>query len=250
MEQVFMNLVVNARDAMPGGGTIVIRTRALRLATPRREQGVPVPSGDWMVCEVSDTGEGMVPAVVGRIFEPFFTTKPTGQGTGLGLSTVYGIIKQSGGFIFCESAPGRGRSLRALGRPMRIRFIADLPGVIDRARPGSFWWFGVRFEFVREMPGISTASLRAVGSSLVGLVCMLRQLLAGKCATACWRPRGPGSAAARGTSAVVIWFPVCSGTRWALRSSADCRRSCSEVASSDHEGWLAPARAVIASGMV
>jgi PAS domain S-box-containing protein len=112
LEQVFMNLVVNARDAMPGGGTIVIRTATRRLPAGRREQGVPIPRGDWMVCEVTDTGSGMTPAVLARIFEPFFTTKPTGQGTGLGLSTVYGILKQSGGFIFCESAVGRGTTMR------------------------------------------------------------------------------------------------------------------------------------------
>jgi CheY-like chemotaxis protein len=112
LEQVFMNLVVNARDAMPGGGTIAIRTKALHLHEPRREQGVPVAAGDWVVCEVADTGSGMPVAVVARIFEPFFTTKATGQGTGLGLSTVYGIIKQSGGYIFCESATGRGTTMR------------------------------------------------------------------------------------------------------------------------------------------
>jgi PAS domain S-box-containing protein len=112
VEQVIMNLVVNARDAMPDGGRITIRTETERLSFPRWEQGVPIPAGDWVVFEVSDSGEGMPPAVVARIFEPFFTTKSLGQGTGLGLSTVYGIVKQSGGFVFCHSTLGRGTTMR------------------------------------------------------------------------------------------------------------------------------------------
>jgi len=112
MEQVFMNLVVNARDAMPNGGTITITTRRVATRKPRWEQGVPIPPGEWVIFEVTDTGTGMPPAVVARIFEPFFTTKPLGRGTGLGLSMVYGIIKQSAGFIFCESVPAQGTTLR------------------------------------------------------------------------------------------------------------------------------------------
>jgi PAS domain S-box-containing protein len=112
MEQVLMNLVVNARDAMRAGGTIGIRTRRVRNRAVRREQGVPIPPGDWVVCEVTDTGSGMAPSVAARIFEPFFTTKPVGQGTGLGLAMVYGIIKQSGGYVFCESAQAQGTTIR------------------------------------------------------------------------------------------------------------------------------------------
>ena len=112
MEQVFMNLVVNARDAMPNGGAITITTRRVATRKPRWEQGVPIPPGEWVIFEVSDSGTGMPPAVVARIFEPFFTTKPLGRGTGLGLSMVYGIIKQSAGFIFCESVPAQGTTLR------------------------------------------------------------------------------------------------------------------------------------------
>ena len=112
MEQVFMNLVVNARDAMPNGGAITITTRRVATRKARWEQGVPVPPGEWVIFEVTDSGTGMPPAVVARIFEPFFTTKPLGRGTGLGLSMVYGIIKQSAGFIFCESVPAQGTTLR------------------------------------------------------------------------------------------------------------------------------------------
>jgi two-component system, cell cycle sensor histidine kinase and response regulator CckA len=112
VEQIFMNLVANARDATPAGGTVTIRTRRSSNRAPRQEQGVPMPAGDWVLFEVIDTGSGMPPTVAARIFEPFFTTKPVGQGTGLGLSMVYGIIKQSGGYVFCESAPGQGTTLR------------------------------------------------------------------------------------------------------------------------------------------
>jgi CheY-like chemotaxis protein len=106
-----MNLVVNARDAMPRGGRIQIRTLTERLIAPRLQQGASIHPGDWTVIQVSDTGEGMPAAIVSRIFEPFFTTKALGQGTGLGLSMVYGIVKQSGGFVFCHSAPGAGTTM-------------------------------------------------------------------------------------------------------------------------------------------
>ena len=128
IEQVLMNLVVNARDAMPRGGTITIRTSTDRVAAPRLHQGVSIPSGDWVVFEVTDSGEGMPAAIVSRIFEPFFTTKALGQGTGLGLSMVYGIVKQSGGFIFCDSTPGRGTSMRV--------YLPRAQAAVEQAAPG------------------------------------------------------------------------------------------------------------------
>jgi PAS domain S-box-containing protein len=128
IEQVFMNLVVNARDAMPRGGTITIRTHSEHLEAPRWQQGVPIPTGDWVMFEVADTGEGMPAAIVSRIFEPFFTTKALGQGTGLGLSMVYGIVKQSGGFIFCDSTPGRGTSMRV--------YLPRAQAAVEQASPG------------------------------------------------------------------------------------------------------------------
>ena len=108
LEQVLMNLVVNARDAMPDGGEIRIETESTSLATPLDRDRATVPPGDYVTLKVSDAGVGIPPDKLQKIFEPFFTTKRTGEGTGLGLSTVYGIIKQTGGYIFVDSAPGEG----------------------------------------------------------------------------------------------------------------------------------------------
>lgn len=108
LEQVLMNLVVNARDAMPEGGAIRIETEAVVLAEPLVRERATIPAGAWSLVRVIDTGTGIPPDRLGKIFEPFFTTKKTGEGTGLGLSTVYGIVKQSGGYIFVASDPGHG----------------------------------------------------------------------------------------------------------------------------------------------
>jgi two-component system cell cycle sensor histidine kinase/response regulator CckA len=108
LEQVLMNLVVNARDAMPGGGTIRIGTEAVTLPEPLTRDRATVPAGDYAVIRVSDTGIGIPADRLQKIFEPFYTTKKVGEGTGLGLSTAYGIVKQSGGFIFVDSTPGEG----------------------------------------------------------------------------------------------------------------------------------------------
>ncbi|TVR33177.1 MAG: response regulator [Spirochaetaceae bacterium] len=110
MEQVLMNLVVNARDAMPGGGTLTVRTRNETVVGEMATQTGSVPEGNYVVLSVQDTGCGIQPQDLNRIFEPFFTTKDTGQGTGLGLSTVYGIISQSEGHIQVSSAVGEGTS--------------------------------------------------------------------------------------------------------------------------------------------
>ncbi|TYO89967.1 hybrid sensor histidine kinase/response regulator [Oceanicella actignis] len=107
-EQVIMNLVVNARDAMPEGGDVRIRTRNVTVSEEFRRDRAAVPAGEYVLIEVSDTGQGIPPDKIGKIFEPFFTTKKPGEGTGLGLSTAYGIVKQTGGFIFADSAPGQG----------------------------------------------------------------------------------------------------------------------------------------------
>lgn len=108
LEQVLMNLVVNARDAMPDGGLIRVETEALTLRDELRRDGAVVPPGDYATIRVADTGVGIPPDRLDKIFEPFFTTKRPGEGTGLGLSTVYGIVKQSGGFIFVDSTVAEG----------------------------------------------------------------------------------------------------------------------------------------------
>ena len=109
LEQVIMNLVVNARDAMDGnGGEISIETRNAKLQRELKRDRAIVPRGDYVVVKVRDNGSGIPAEKLSKIFEPFFTTKRTGEGTGLGLSTAYGIVKQSGGFIFVDSIPGKG----------------------------------------------------------------------------------------------------------------------------------------------
>jgi len=108
LEQVVMNLVVNARDAMTGGGTIRIDTEALTLRDDMRRDRALVPAGDYALIRVVDQGGGIPEDCLQKIFEPFFTTKKIGEGTGLGLSTAYGIVKQSGGFIFVDSTLGEG----------------------------------------------------------------------------------------------------------------------------------------------
>lgn len=108
LEQVMVNLVVNARDAMPDGGEISLATANVTLDEPIIGRGQTVPSGDYACITVTDTGSGIARENIDKIFEPFFTTKPVGEGTGLGLSTVYGIITQTGGYVLCDSEPGQG----------------------------------------------------------------------------------------------------------------------------------------------
>ncbi len=107
-DQVIINLAVNARDAMPGGGQLIIRTSEVTLDAPVQRGHDMMPKGAYILIEVSDTGTGIRKEDMEKIFEPFFSTKEVGAGTGLGLSTVYGIVHQTDGFIFVDSAPGEG----------------------------------------------------------------------------------------------------------------------------------------------
>ena len=125
LNQVSINRAVNARDAMADGGRLTIRTRNVpeRESQRRVSQGMPV--GQYVMVEVEDTGSGMTPEILKNIFEPFFTTKDVGKGTGLGLSTVYGIIKQTGGFVFADSEPGSGTTFQVF-LPRHIETEAEI----------------------------------------------------------------------------------------------------------------------------
>jgi len=113
-EQVIVNLVVNARDAMPDGGKITLRTRNLAASECGRLKEMAITPADYVLVEVQDTGHGIPADVLAKIFEPFFTTKEVGRGSGLGLSMVYGIVKQTGGYVFCESEVGAGATFSIL----------------------------------------------------------------------------------------------------------------------------------------
>jgi two-component system cell cycle sensor histidine kinase/response regulator CckA len=137
-EQVIVNLAVNARDAMPDGGDLVVRTKNVAEDECRAYGYRELTPADYVVVEVEDTGTGIPPDVLKKVFEPFFTTKEVGKGTGLGLSMVYGIIKQTGGFIFCDSEPGKGTVFRIF-----------LPRHIGEAKPVA--------ETGRQSPAVQSA---------------------------------------------------------------------------------------------
>jgi two-component system, cell cycle sensor histidine kinase and response regulator CckA len=126
IEQVLVNLAVNARDAMPAGGTFLISMSSVEV-TPDDERSDSIKPGAYVVLAASDTGVGMDEATRSRVFEPFFTTKPAGRGTGLGLATTYGIVKQSGGYLFAESVLGMGTTV--------TMYLPQYSGAVDQRQP-------------------------------------------------------------------------------------------------------------------
>lgn len=131
-EQVLINLCVNARDAMPDGGKLRVTTRNVTAEQAARLNRSEIPAEDFVMVEVSDTGTGIAPEIMDKIFEPFFTTKDVGKGTGLGLSMVYGIVRQSGGYIYPESELGKGTAFRIF----LPRHIMENQGEGERAAEG------------------------------------------------------------------------------------------------------------------
>src|SRR5438067_5949019 len=163
LEQVIVNLAVNARDAMAarGGGTLTIQTYAVKADQVAELGSDILPIADYSALSVTDTGSGIPPGVLGKIFEPFFTTKEVGKGTGLGLSTVYGIVKQSGGFIFADSKVGEG-----------ARFVIYLPvhaeesgaarsRKAEKAKKDELWGTGTVL-LVEDEPTVRSVAERAL----------------------------------------------------------------------------------------
>ena len=139
LDQVLVNLAVNARDAMPTGGTLTLRTGHLTLYAPRQVGSEAMPPGRYVAISAEDTGEGIPPAILPQVFEPFFTTRRERGGNGLGLSTVLGIVRQSGGFVTVESVVGQGTSVRfwlPRHEEMDVSSRLSPSGTLPSGRPG------------------------------------------------------------------------------------------------------------------
>ena len=163
LEQVIVNLVVNARDAMAGKldghAKLTLSTRRVTSDAVRAMRSEIIPQGDYTALVVEDTGSGIAPEHLGKIFEPFFTTKEQGRGTGLGLSTVYGIVKQSGGFIFADSEPGRGTKFTVY---FPVHYGEPSATVEIKAEPRTAWAGGGRVMLVEDEDTVRAVAERAL----------------------------------------------------------------------------------------
>jgi two-component system cell cycle sensor histidine kinase/response regulator CckA len=160
LDQVLVNLAVNARDAMSEGGTLTIATGRRLLLQAETQDGLTIPAGRYATIEVRDTGAGIPPTVLPRIFEPFFTTKRGAGGTGLGLSTVHGIVRQSGGYLFVRSEVGRGTVFRITLPRHEAGFDASAPGT-PKAAPAVPRGLG-RLLLVEDEPAVRRLAARAL----------------------------------------------------------------------------------------
>jgi two-component system, cell cycle sensor histidine kinase and response regulator CckA len=142
LEQVIVNLAVNARDAMPRGGQLTIQTYAVSQSDVRKIGSDILPVADYTALSVKDTGTGIAPEALSKIFEPFYTTKDVGKGTGLGLSTVYGIVKQSGGFIFADSKQGEGTTFVIYLPVHAAEAVALAEPTPPKEKPNELWGSG------------------------------------------------------------------------------------------------------------
>jgi CheY-like chemotaxis protein len=160
LEQVLLNLVVNARDAMPRGGTVTLTTGTGSLSTGALAPNVPDQPGRFVVLSVTDTGTGMSADTRAHLFEPFYTTKEVGKGTGLGLATVYGIVKQSGGFIAVDSELGAGTTIR-----IYLPVVADRVPPPEPPPPPREWRGSETLLLVEDEEGVRTFARRALEDS-------------------------------------------------------------------------------------
>jgi two-component system cell cycle sensor histidine kinase/response regulator CckA len=163
LEQVIINLAVNARDAMAegGGGALTIQTYSVRADQVAELGSDILPIADYSALSVTDTGCGIAPGVLGKVFEPFFTTKEVGKGTGLGLSTVYGIVKQSGGFIFADSKLGEGTRFVIYLPVFREEATAARSRKIDKGKKDELWGSGTVL-LVEDEPTVRGVAERAL----------------------------------------------------------------------------------------
>ncbi|TAK49685.1 MAG: response regulator [Xanthobacteraceae bacterium] len=167
-EQVIVNLAVNARDAMPEGGRLTVRTANVTAEESAGLAAKGMPRGDYVLVEVTDSGTGIPPDIIDNIFEPFFSTKEVGKGTGLGLSTVYGIVKQTGGFIYVDSETGKGTAFRIF-LPRHVADKDDAPetpavnGRAAAARPADLTGRGTIL-LVEDEEGLRSLNARGLRS--------------------------------------------------------------------------------------